>query len=245
VNLGGHIRAERKARKISQESLARRAGMSLRALNSLERGEARDPHFSTLAGLAKALDMSISELLLEEPGVPLAEAPTLPEASPEEAASGEDRHFIEALARWIGYIERRARAIEQQAKLEENPYLATWQTALQWASDVSEAVLELFEGAEEAARPLMEGGEAHGVAAEELWRLERSYERLWRSESAVNRRAGEALDAFASALGDTSSLGRVRQRAKHEEARKIEEARNLNEKRRQEKIEKWQERRSA
>jgi transcriptional regulator with XRE-family HTH domain len=66
VDLAGRIRAERKARRISQEALARQAGMSLRALNSLERGEAVDPHYSTLSGLADALGMSVSHLIEDE-----------------------------------------------------------------------------------------------------------------------------------------------------------------------------------
>ncbi len=73
MDLAGRIRTEREARQMSQEALARQAGMSLRALNSLERGEAVNPHYATLAGIADAFGMSISELL-EEP-VPLGEAP--------------------------------------------------------------------------------------------------------------------------------------------------------------------------
>ncbi len=75
MDLAGRIRTEREARQMSQEALARQAGMSLRALNSLERGEAVNPHYATLAGIADAFGMSISELL-EEPA-PLGEAPLL------------------------------------------------------------------------------------------------------------------------------------------------------------------------
>jgi len=92
VDLAGRIRAERKARQVSQEALARQAGMSLRALNSLERGEAVDPHYSTLTGIADALGMSLSELLGEEPepASPKGEAPSLPEISEEERRNLED-----------------------------------------------------------------------------------------------------------------------------------------------------------
>jgi transcriptional regulator with XRE-family HTH domain len=68
VDLAGRIRAERRARRISQQALAYSAGMSLRALSSLERGEAMDPHYSTLTGLANALGLSVGELLQETPG---------------------------------------------------------------------------------------------------------------------------------------------------------------------------------
>lgn len=73
MNLAERIRTERKARQLSQEGLAHRAGLSLRAYRSLERGEAVDPHYSTLSGLANALDMSVGELL-EESAHPLAPA---------------------------------------------------------------------------------------------------------------------------------------------------------------------------
>ena len=79
MDFAGRIRAERKARHMSQEALARQAGMSLRALNGLERGEAVDPHYSTLARLADALNISVGDLL-EEPGLPgKGQAPPSPE----------------------------------------------------------------------------------------------------------------------------------------------------------------------
>src|SRR5215212_1278241 len=56
--------------------------MSLRALNSLERGEAVNPHYATLTGIADALGMSISELLGEPEPVGKAQAP--PESGEEE-----------------------------------------------------------------------------------------------------------------------------------------------------------------
>src|SRR5918993_3176684 len=70
VSIGERVRAGRKALHLSQEEVARRAGVSLNQVNRLERGEIVDPHFSTLAGLATALEMQISELV-EEPAVPL------------------------------------------------------------------------------------------------------------------------------------------------------------------------------
>jgi transcriptional regulator with XRE-family HTH domain len=73
VSIGERVRTGRKALRLSQEEVARRAGVSLNQVNRLERGEIVDPHFSTLAGLAAALDMQISELV-EEPAVPLVKA---------------------------------------------------------------------------------------------------------------------------------------------------------------------------
>jgi transcriptional regulator with XRE-family HTH domain len=72
VSIGERVRAGRKALHLSQEEVARRAGVSLNQVNRLERGEIVDPHFSTLAGLASALDMQISELV-GEPSLPLGD----------------------------------------------------------------------------------------------------------------------------------------------------------------------------
>ena len=65
MSIGERVRTGRKALHLSQEEVARRAGVSLNQVNRLERGEIVDPHFSTLAGLATALDMQISELVGE------------------------------------------------------------------------------------------------------------------------------------------------------------------------------------
>jgi transcriptional regulator with XRE-family HTH domain len=65
-NLGERVRAVRKARDLSQEALARDAGVSLNLVNKLERGVVTDPHYSTLSGIAGALGMTV-EQLVEEP----------------------------------------------------------------------------------------------------------------------------------------------------------------------------------
>jgi transcriptional regulator with XRE-family HTH domain len=72
LGIGSRIRTERKAQGLTQEELARRAGVSLNIVNRLERGETTDPHYSTLVSITDALGMSISDLR-EEP-VPLDEA---------------------------------------------------------------------------------------------------------------------------------------------------------------------------
>lgn len=66
MDLGKRVRDERKALNLSQEALARRADVSLNLINRVERGETRDPHYSTLVSLANALSMSVSELIGEE-----------------------------------------------------------------------------------------------------------------------------------------------------------------------------------
>jgi transcriptional regulator with XRE-family HTH domain len=66
LDLANRIRSARKAKGMTQEELARRAGVGLNIVNRIERGVVTDPHYSTLSGLAAALDTSISSLV-EEP----------------------------------------------------------------------------------------------------------------------------------------------------------------------------------
>jgi transcriptional regulator with XRE-family HTH domain len=74
VNIGERVRSLRTARGLSQEEVARRTGIGLKSYGDLERGRTRDPHYSTLRGVARALEVRVEDLL-EEP-VPLADAPS-------------------------------------------------------------------------------------------------------------------------------------------------------------------------
>jgi transcriptional regulator with XRE-family HTH domain len=65
VSIGDKVRATRKAAGISQEEVARRAGVSLNVINRLERGVILDPHYSTLRGIASALGVPVEDLLRE------------------------------------------------------------------------------------------------------------------------------------------------------------------------------------
>lgn len=65
MSLSDRIRAARKSAGLSQEELARRAGTSLNGVRNLEQGARIDPHYSTLSKLAKALNMSVAELMGE------------------------------------------------------------------------------------------------------------------------------------------------------------------------------------
>ena len=64
--LGSRVRERRTALGFSQENLAHRAGVSLNAVHKLEAGRITDPHFSTLSGIARALDTTVAELVGEE-----------------------------------------------------------------------------------------------------------------------------------------------------------------------------------
>jgi transcriptional regulator with XRE-family HTH domain len=73
VSIGERVRAGRKALHLSQEEVARRAGVSLNQVNRLERGAIVDPRYSTLRSLAGALGVPIEALVKEEVGpLPLA-----------------------------------------------------------------------------------------------------------------------------------------------------------------------------
>lgn len=67
MNLAEHMRTIRKARQLTQEEAAHQAGVSLRAYQGLERGEALDPHFSTLSRISKMLGVPVQTLMEEEP----------------------------------------------------------------------------------------------------------------------------------------------------------------------------------
>lgn len=65
--LGPRMRERRTALGLSQEAVAREAGVSLNLVSKLERGVVTDPHYSTLVGLAGALGVAVDELV-REPG---------------------------------------------------------------------------------------------------------------------------------------------------------------------------------
>ncbi len=93
--IGVRIRDVRKGFNLSQEALARRAGVSLSLINQIERGVITDPHYSTLTSIAGALGLTVAELL-EESAVPLGEAPSPPPRTVAElldAAGVEDREL--------------------------------------------------------------------------------------------------------------------------------------------------------
>lgn len=64
-SLGGRIRARRLALGLTQEDLARRAGVPLVTVNRIENGHQR-PRRQTLLKLARALGAEPAELLLED-----------------------------------------------------------------------------------------------------------------------------------------------------------------------------------
>ena len=75
MSIGDKVRATRKAAGISQEEVARRAGVSLNVINRLERGVILDPHYSTLRGIASALGVPVEDLVREPALAGKADAP--------------------------------------------------------------------------------------------------------------------------------------------------------------------------
>jgi transcriptional regulator with XRE-family HTH domain len=60
--VGTNVRAQRKRRRWTQEHLAHEAGMNLREIGRVEKGD-RDMRISTIAKLAHALEVPASKLV--------------------------------------------------------------------------------------------------------------------------------------------------------------------------------------
>lgn len=95
-NLGENIRAARQAQGLSQEAVARRADLSLNVVARIELGIITNPHFMTLDSIARALGVTVEELVEEPTHAGKASAPpetglseATPEAKPAEAPETE------------------------------------------------------------------------------------------------------------------------------------------------------------
>ncbi len=125
MSISRRIKAARKAAGLSQEELARRAGMSLKGMGDIERGDIADPHYSSLSKIAGGLGVSVGELLGEP--VPLGEAP---EAGRSEVQAPEEtdgaRPNVEPL---------------QEPSLLDDPQIVEWlrEHGLTWGTTDDEA----------------------------------------------------------------------------------------------------------
>ncbi len=157
MSLGNRIRSVRKEAGLSQEELARRAGISLNAVRHIEQRGQTDPHYSTLDKLSKVLDMSVDELM----GAVAAgkgEAPEEGEAGPtierdyltRSASKGqpdEERRLINAVApavvaaqkSWEAYLE----------ELPEQPTAKVWKKERKRIKELLTDASEMYEGLEE------------------------------------------------------------------------------------------------
>ena len=105
MNIGDRIRAARKAAQLSQEEVARRAGLSLKGMGEIERGDIEDPHVSSLTKIARALGVSVEALLKEEEPVPAGKAEAPEAGRAEQPIDEEERRVVpqsaESLRRFI------------------------------------------------------------------------------------------------------------------------------------------------
>ncbi len=121
-NLGQRVRDARKARDLSQEALAREAGVSLNLVNKLERGVVTDPHYSTLSGLAHALELSVEDLVRGEARQPELEDERRPDLGELlKMSRGEFDAYAEtlstgALSKLAGDVNREAQRLLDEAK---------------------------------------------------------------------------------------------------------------------------------
>jgi transcriptional regulator with XRE-family HTH domain len=118
VDIGERIRSLRTARGLSQEEVARRTGIGLKSYGDLERGRTRDPHYSTLRGVARALGVRVEELL-EEPAL-AGKAEASQETGHTEAEVGEEQRPDDEVTQrriYSGLAEARALLLESTAEL--------------------------------------------------------------------------------------------------------------------------------
>jgi transcriptional regulator with XRE-family HTH domain len=84
-SIGQTVRRLRTNRQMTQQALAMAAGLSVSVVSQLEQGSNNDPRMSTLKALAKALDVTVDELVsppegeggdeAESPGPPAPKKP--------------------------------------------------------------------------------------------------------------------------------------------------------------------------
>ncbi len=104
--LGPRVKERRTALGLSQENLAHQAGVSLNAVHKLEAGRITDPHFSTLSGIARALDTTVAELVGEEVRPKAPARSELPQGS--EAGKPSDEVAEQTLFEHVNLLKRAA-----------------------------------------------------------------------------------------------------------------------------------------
>lgn len=63
ANIADNVRKARKKKGLSQDKLAREAGVAYNTVVKIESGENKNPTIDTLQSIAKALDVSVDELI--------------------------------------------------------------------------------------------------------------------------------------------------------------------------------------
>lgn len=63
ANIADNVRKARKKAGLSQDKLAREAGVAYNTVVKIESGENKNPTIATLRSIAKALDVSVDDLI--------------------------------------------------------------------------------------------------------------------------------------------------------------------------------------
>ena len=145
MEIGERIRALRTARGLSQEEVARRTGIGLKSYGDLERGRTRDPHYSTLRGVARALDIRVEELLAEPVAVGKAAAEAPPSAEQPPLNGWQEKRRDEAVPGWVTEW---LSPDFQRAREELNKYCREWTERQQRGELDLDAIERFFEDAE-------------------------------------------------------------------------------------------------
>jgi transcriptional regulator with XRE-family HTH domain len=191
VDIGERIRSLRTARGLSQEEVARRTGIGLKSYGDLERGRTRDPHYSTLRGVARALGVRVEELL-EEPAL-AGKAEASQETGHTEAEVGEEQRPDDEVTQrriYSGLAEARALLLESTAEL--------WDRLLDRGEDNVDTLrlIEHVTTKEIINHAIDEEEIKERCAPEQRDQLERAEQRLVEAD----RRVSRAIDAKLPSL---------------------------------------------
>ena len=63
TEVGDQLKKVRRRAMLTQEQLAEKSGVGITTINRIETGAVKDPHFSTLRKLARALEVDPAELV--------------------------------------------------------------------------------------------------------------------------------------------------------------------------------------
>ncbi len=137
MDIGQRVKLSRARAQLSQEELARRAGISVSSIRHIEQGGRPDPQFSSLAKIADGLGISIGELL-GETGTPKAEAPT---SSPERTDE-ERRTIADSIHDYMG---TRVRGYQQEVRDPKSEHFRDSTAATLWLSDLQRERRDLAE----------------------------------------------------------------------------------------------------
>ncbi len=185
MDIGGRIRSARKRAGLSQEEVARRAGMSLKGMSYIEVGRVADPHISSLRSIAEALGVPVGELLGETAAPGKAQAPSPPEGGAE-TGQPEDA----ALAVLFRGLAQRGREIFEQSR-EEGP------------SEPLGRKLKAYERENVALLRLAGGRDILGKRSEEFHEAQDAYEE-------VDRKIRELLEQDVAGVGQELRARRLR-----------------------------------